>query len=206
MKLLGSAFKLILFIPIVLLIQRALNGSLGADPAKELNHQLGLWALYFLLLNLLIGCGVWLIIQFKLKMPTALRFFNQQRRWLGNVGFLYAFLHLLCYGLMEAFEMKALQQIFEKQYLFIGFISFLILFLLASTSNDWAVKRLGQKKWKKIHRSVYLAFALLLFHIFQIEKADLNWFTQITAPIMIFLLVRGVFWLRSRTRADGGAS
>ncbi len=199
MKLAGIVFKLGLLIPLGILIQRALNGSLGADPAKELNHQLGHWALYFLLLNLGIGCLIWVVVQFKMQMPVFIRFLNQQRRWLGNVGFFYATLHLLCYGLMEAFEWKALQQLIEKQYLLIGFIAFCILLVLAVTSNNWTIKKLGQKKWKKIHRAVYLAFLLLLFHIFQIEKADLKWFAQITFPILFFLIVRGAFWFKNKS-------
>lgn len=48
----------------------------------------------------------------------------------------------------------------------LGFLALLILFTMASTSHDFYVKNLSPTVWKKIHMLVYLAYLLIIFHVF----------------------------------------
>ncbi|MFN7117583.1 MAG: ferric reductase-like transmembrane domain-containing protein [Saprospiraceae bacterium] len=47
----------------------------------------------------------------------------------------------------------------------LGFFALIILFLMAATSHDFWLKNLHPKIWKSLHMLVYLAYALLVFHV-----------------------------------------
>lgn len=59
----------------------------------------------------------------------------------------------------------------------LGFFALVILFLMAATSHDFWLKNLSPKVWKTLHLSVYLAYAMLIFHVMlgviQLEKSPL---------------------------------
>jgi len=46
----------------------------------------------------------------------------------------------------------------------LGFVAALILLLLISLSNDVSLRRLGVRRWKRLHRSSYLGFLLIVVH------------------------------------------
>lgn len=197
MKFMKWLLRLLILSPILYWILKILDGSLGADPAKELNHKTGFMALVFLLINLWIGCLLWLYSKRSWKMPAWLRLANQQRRFLGITNFIYLCFHLFLYLVMEGFEKKAYLQIFEKTYLIFGILAYVGMLVLAFTSNDFSLKKLGGKKWKRLHRLVYVIFALVLVHTFNIEKADLVLYAQMTFPMQLALLTRLLFVLFS---------
>ncbi len=47
----------------------------------------------------------------------------------------------------------------------LGLLALLILFLMAATSHDFWLKNLGAPAWKRLHMSVYFAYALLVMHV-----------------------------------------
>src|SRR5271165_286426 len=47
----------------------------------------------------------------------------------------------------------------------LGFLAFLILFLMAATSHDFWLRNLTPPIWKSLHMLVYLAYALLVAHV-----------------------------------------
>jgi len=47
---------------------------------------------------------------------------------------------------------------------FSGLFAALILIMLFATSNDWAIRKFGIKKWKKIQRWNYVLFAVVILH------------------------------------------
>ena len=53
-----------------------------------------------------------------------------------------------------------------------GTIALPILFVMAATSTDWAVRQLG-RWWKFIHRFVYVAFVAAIFHFILINPTAL---------------------------------
>jgi len=104
--------------------------------------------------------------------------------------------HVFLYFALEAFAWKGFTQIFEKTYLIFGVLAFLGMLALAVTSNNFSVRRLGGKRWKFLHRSVYLIAVLVTAHIFLIEKADLVQFALITFPMWLGQLARAGRLLR----------
>jgi nitrite reductase/ring-hydroxylating ferredoxin subunit/DMSO/TMAO reductase YedYZ heme-binding membrane subunit len=47
----------------------------------------------------------------------------------------------------------------------LGFFALLILFVMAATSHDFWLQNLSAPTWKRIHMSVYVAYALLVAHV-----------------------------------------
>lgn len=63
----------------------------------------------------------------------------------------------------------------------LGFVAFLILFVLAATSHDFWLKNLTPRVWKSIHMLVYLAYALLVLHVaLGIMQSESSLFIPIT--------------------------
>lgn len=166
---LGKVFRVALLLPAAWWIYEIATGQFGADPAKHYNHQTGDLALYYLLLNLAVGAA----IGFGFRFPALLRFLLTGRRFLGVTTFVILMAHVFLYLAMEGFALQAFTQIVTKLYLILGVSAFSILFLLAITSNDFSVRKLGGKNWKRLHRFVHLSAALITVHVLLIEKADL---------------------------------
>ncbi|MEK6151781.1 Rieske 2Fe-2S domain-containing protein [Flavobacteriaceae bacterium 3-367] len=75
---------------------------------------------------------------------------------LGNVNaFRALFTSNMDYGSLTNFPFQVL-----------GFFALIILFLMAATSHDFWLKNLSPKTWKRLHMSVYVAYALILMHVF----------------------------------------
>ena len=192
MKSLSWIFRILLFAPFAWAIWRTLNGEVGADPAKALNHRMGQIALYYLTLNLMIG----VLIAYSFRFPKWLRFLTMNRRWLGVVTFFYLALHFLLYLTMESFERQAYTQIVTKLYLTLGMAAFLVMALLAATSNNFSVRRLGHARWKSLHKLVYPATLIVTIHVMLIEKADLVFYGILFTLLWIAELPR--LWPRAR--------
>lgn len=84
-----------------------------------------------------------------------------RRRHLGVASFLYAALHLALW-LGEANIGKLLRS-FRNPDLVPGWVALAIMAVLAATSNDWSVRRLGPR-WKRLQRWAYAAAILTLAH------------------------------------------
>lgn len=94
---------------------------------------------------------------------------------LGNVNPIYAvFTSNMDYGSLTNFPFQVL-----------GFLALLILFFMASTSHDFFLKNLSPKVWKGLHMLVYVAYALILMHVF------LGAFQQETSIFTIGVLLIG---------------
>jgi methionine sulfoxide reductase heme-binding subunit len=155
-------------------------GDLGASPALELNHQLGIIALTVFTANLTVGI-----------IPPLRKLFGSERRFWGVSGFLIIVIHVFFYFVNEAFEPKAFVQVYTKLYLIFALLAFVILLALAATSNNFSVRKLGPKRWKILHRFVYLAQWLVMGHVLNIEKIDLT----IIGPWLFVLLVAQIMRL-----------
>ena len=67
----------------------------------------------------------------------------------------------------------------------LGFLAMLILFVMASTSHDFFLANLSARVWKRLHMLVYLAYALIIGHVF------LGNFQQETSPFTIGFIMLG---------------
>lgn len=152
-------------VPAVVLVVRLVTGTLGANPAEELEHSTGLTALIFLLTSL--GAT-------PLRRLTGVAQFTRLRKPLGLWAFAYAVLHMLCYLIFDQSLLwgEIANDILKRPYITVGFAAFLILLALAVTSPTRIMKRMGGKRWQQLHRLVYVAAVLAVFHFLWLVKFD----------------------------------
>lgn len=151
-------------LPLVLLIYDAAANRLGADPAKEIVLELGLWAAIFLWVDLWVS---------PLKRRLGLGWLIRFRRLLGLYGFFYAILHLVAFAtFMVGWRADLLfQELSERPYIIMGALAVLLLIPLVVTSTKGMQRRLG-KSWKMLHRLVFVISILVMGHIIWMIRAD----------------------------------
>ena len=123
----------------------------------EYLHWTGAWATYLVLAVLAVSPIRWLT-------PRAAwsRWLVVQRRELGIVAFIYAFLHALAYLAYKA-DLSLILKESASWGMVTGWLALIVFALLAGTSNGASVRRLGQR-WKTLHRWVYAGAGLTLAH------------------------------------------
>lgn len=175
--------------PAIFLVARLVTGTLGANPAEELEHSTGFTALVFLLASLSAT---------PLRRLTGVAQFTRLRKPLGLWAFAYAVLHMLCYLVFDQSLLwgEIVNDIIKRPYITVGFAAFLILLALAITSPARMMKRLGGKRWQQLHRLAYVAAVLAVFHFLWLVKLDITR-PAIAAAVLIVLLV-----LRRPRRVD----
>lgn len=86
----------------------------------------------------------------------------KQQRYLGLAAFAYALPHMIAYIVRLKDVQRILGESIEPGML-TGWLAMLIFVALAVTSNNASVRALG-KRWKWLHRWVYLAAILTFLH------------------------------------------
>jgi len=132
---------------------------------------------------------------------------HHARRAIGVSAFYFAALHsgITFFGQLGGFEGFAF---LDNRYLLalsLGLGALIILFLLAITSFEFAIKKIGFKNWKILHRFTYLAAILLLLHMLMLgtHYSDLSGsISQITfftlAVLLYFEAPRVDTWLHNK--------
>ncbi|MGB0559448.1 MAG: sulfite oxidase heme-binding subunit YedZ [Pseudohongiellaceae bacterium] len=153
-------------IPFVWLLSKVFQNDLGPDPAQALSIETGEWTLRFLLLTLA-------ITPFRqiFRMVEIARL----RRMIGLFTFFYASIHFLSWmAFILGFRWLAIaEELVERPYITVGFLAYVILFLLGVTSTNSMVRRLG-KNWKRLHKFVYAASILAIVHLLWILRTDVT--------------------------------
>ena len=110
-----------------------------------------------------------------LRRYTGLHWLLRLRRMLGLFVFAYAVGHLTTYlWLDQFFDWQAIaNDILDRPFITVGFAAFVLLIPLAVTSNSFAIRRLGGRRWQSLHRSVYGIAILGVVHFWWLVKADL---------------------------------
>lgn len=169
-------------LPLALLIWDAWRGDLTANPIQFITLRTGKTALILLMLSLV--CT-------PLNMLLGLKWLLPLRRPLGLWAFGYVCVHLLIFTVLDyGLDWQLIvQTVAEKRYVLVGFAAFLLLLPLALTSTKGWMRRLG-KRWKQLHRAVYLAALLAVVHFLWLVKADLREPLLYGAALALLLLLR----------------
>jgi len=152
-------------VPLTLLGWDAYKHRLGANPTEFATRTTGVLALTFLLLSLFVT---------PLRKMLGLPWMVKLRRMLGLYGFFYAGLHLLTYIWFDKFfDFAAIgQDIVKRPFITMGMAAFVLLVPLAITSTQGWIKRLGGKRWNRIHSAAYVAAGAGVIHYYMLVKAD----------------------------------
>jgi sulfoxide reductase heme-binding subunit YedZ len=164
----------ILLFPVSKALVEASAIAHGARPINELIHRAGFWALVFLGLALAVT-----------PFRRILRYGQliDVRRMIGVAAFCYIAAHLALFFADQSYSVvKFFTEIVSRVYLIVGIVAWLGLAVLAATSTDAMVRRLGGVTWRRLHQIVYVIALLALIHYFQQTKAD------VTVPIFVAAL------------------
>ena len=151
--------------PVVMIGWDALRHNLGANPLEFVTHTTGTLALVFLLISLLVTPA-----RKVLHQPWLIKL----RRMCGLFAFFYGVLHLITYVWFDRFFnfKSAVEDIIKRPFIAVGIASLLLMTPLAITSTNKMVKRLGGKRWNRLHKLVYAAAVGGVIHYFLLVKAD----------------------------------
>ncbi|CAA9892136.1 Protein-methionine-sulfoxide reductase heme-binding subunit MsrQ [Candidatus Methylobacter favarea] len=164
--------------------------ALGANPIEKITRTTGYWTLTFLLITLSIT---------PVRRLLGWNWLIRLRRMLGLFAFFYGSLHFLTYLVLDQFfDWPAIvKDIVKRPYITVGFPSFILMIPLAITSTDRMISRLGGKRWRWLHRLVYLSAVGGVVHYWWLVKKD------ITNPATFALLLGILLGIRLIYRARG---
>ena len=162
-------YKLLVFVnalvPLALVGWDWRRGQLGANPLDFVTRTTGTLTLVFLVLTLAVT---------PLRKLTGANWLVRLRRMLGLYAFFYGLLHLLCYVWFDkSFDFGAIAgDVARRRFILVGVLALTSMVPLAVTSTDRMIKRLGGKRWQKLHRLTYVAAAAGVFHYYLLVKVD----------------------------------
>jgi methionine sulfoxide reductase heme-binding subunit len=161
------ALFLVCLLPFVHMVLGAFGiVRIGANQVEAIQDTFGQWGLRFLVITLAITPlrdwfnAVWLI---------------HLRRMLGLFAFFYVLMHFLTWLILDQglYWQGILPDIAKRPFITIGFLALLLLTPLAVTSTNGMMRRLG-KRWKTLHRLVYVIALLGIWHYWWQVKADIR--------------------------------
>ncbi len=147
--------------PPLWLLWLGLTGGLGVEPIKELEHELGELALQLMILTLAIR---------PIYEWSGLNLMKL-RRAIGLITFFYVVLHLLVWLVLDVGILSEIwADIVKRPYITVGMAALILMIPLAITSNNLSLRKLGPKRWKRLHQLTYAAALLGALHYVMLAK------------------------------------
>ena len=184
-------------VPLLLLVWGAVTQGLGPNPIEAITHATGNWTLRFLAITLAITP-----LRKLLSVPNLIRY----RRMAGLFAFFYGCLHLLTYlWLDKFFDFASIaKDIAKRPFIFAGTLGFIVMVPLAVTSTAGWIRRLGGKRWRWLHRLVYVSAVAGVVHYYWLVKSDIRKPLLYGGIVGALLLFRLATWIK-RTPSPGTA-
>ena len=182
-----ATIKTVLFalslIPAFLLWRGFAMDSLGANPIEAITRNTGEWTLRFLLITLCVT---------PLRKYSGWHWVVRLRRMLGLFAFAYGAAHLSTYlWLDQFFDWQAIaKDILKRPFITVGFAALVLMVPLAATSSNFAIRRLGGRKWQSLHRAIYPIAMLGCLHFWWLVKKD------VTEPLLYSVILAALLGVR----------
>ncbi|MGI9065291.1 MAG: sulfite oxidase heme-binding subunit YedZ [Pyrinomonadaceae bacterium] len=163
--------RLLLFInalvPLGLMLWDVYRQRVGANPLEFVTRTTGMLTLVFLMLTLAVT---------PVRTITRLNWLIKFRRMLGLFAFFYGSLHLITYLWFDRyFNLKSVPgDVVSRPFIALGMLAFFLMAPLAITSTNKMVKRLGGKRWNRLHKLAYLAGIAGVLHFWMLVKSDIR--------------------------------
>ena len=180
--------------PATVLVWKGFHDRLGANPVDVITRTTGRWTLTFLLITLSVTP-----VRKLARLPWLVRF----RRMLGLFAFSYGTLHLMTYVWLDKFfDFHAmLHDIGKRRFITAGMTAWALMLPLALTSTAGWIRRLGGKRWQKLHRLIYFSAAAAVIHFIWLVKADLRRPLTYGAVLAALLAYRIAAWMIEKTKS-----
>ena len=179
--------------PLAILVWGAVTNNLGPDPIARITFSTGATTLNLLTISLAVTP--------LRRSVKPLGWIGPWRKLIGLFAFFYATLHLFTYiALYAGFNVHAMiGDIAKRRYITMGLLAWLMLLPLAATSFNWAIRKMGGKNWKRLHRLVYVAAVAGIIHYWwQVKPGVLSPMSN-TIILAVLLAARPVLdWIQDR--------
>jgi methionine sulfoxide reductase heme-binding subunit len=162
-------FKVAVFVnaltPLVMLLSDLYRKQAGPNPLDFATKTTGMLTLIFLTLTVAVT---------PLRKIFGVNSLVKVRRMLGLFAFFYGSLHLLTYIWFDRLlNLRSVaQDVVKRPFILLGMTAFLLMLPLAITSTNKMVKRLGGKRWARLHSLVYVAAIAGVVHFWMLVKSD----------------------------------
>jgi sulfoxide reductase heme-binding subunit YedZ len=179
--------------PVSWLLWGAVTNHLGADPTATITFTTGLETLWLLTISLAVSP----VRRLSPRLNWLIRF----RRLLGLFAFFYGTLHLLTYiALYTGFDVNAMvADITKRKFITMGVTAWLLMLPLAATSTNWAIRKLGGKRWNRLHKLVYAAAVCGVIHYWWQVKPGVLTPMTVTIVLGVLLAARPALnWMQRR--------
>jgi sulfoxide reductase heme-binding subunit YedZ len=184
--------------PLARLLYKFWTDGLGANPIEFITLSTGTWTLVFLLATLGVS---------PVRKLTGQPWLVRVRRLIGLFAFFYGVLHFTTYIWLDKFFdfRDMVKDVMKRPFITMGFLAFSLMLPLALTSTNWAVRRLGGRRWQWLHRLIYPSAIAAVIHFWWKVKADIREPAIYAAVLAVLLLLRPVIavLLRARPRREG---
>ena len=177
------------------LVYEAVTNALGPDPTAKITLTTGYNALLMLILSLA-------VTPMRLLSPR-LSWLIKFRRLLGLFAFFYASLHLATYiALYMNFDLSVFKtDITKRRFIIAGFLAYTLLVPLAATSTTWAIRKLGGKRWNRLHKLVYFAAICGIIHYWWQVKPGVKSPMNLTVVLFVLLASRPILMFIQRRKS-----
>jgi len=181
-------------VPLGRLAWKAFNDMLGANPIEVITHSTGTWTLVFLLVTLAVT---------PVRRLTGMHWLVRFRRMLGLFAFFYGCLHLMTYVWLDQFFdfPGMLKDVAKRPFITAGFTAFVLMLPLAATSTQGWIRRLGGKRWQRLHRLIYFSALAGVVHYYWLVKADVRVPLLFAAVFAVLMSYRVAKYLSDSRRA-----
>ncbi len=164
------------------------RGEIIANPLEYITHFTGDWTIRFLVITLAVTP-----LRQLLHLPDLIRF----RRMFGLFAFFYGCCHFLTWlWLDKLFDIhEMLKDVAKRPFITAGFTALVLMLPLAVTSTAGWIRRLGGRRWRALHRLVYLSAVAGVVHYYWLVKSDIRLPVFYGTLVGLLLLYRAVVWL-----------
>jgi sulfoxide reductase heme-binding subunit YedZ len=116
-------------------------------------------------------------------------------------------LHFLTYIWLDKFfdVHEMLKDIAKRRFITVGFTGFVLLIPLAITSTSGWIRRLGGRRWNRLHQLIYLTAIAGVIHYYWLVKADVRKPLQYAAILALLLGYRLAIWSVLKFKANRAA-
>jgi len=174
---------LVCLTPALWLAWRFWHEDLTLNPLEYITHFTGDWTIRFLALVLAVTP-----LRRLLGVPALIKY----RRMVGLFAFFYGALHFLTYlWLDKLFDLSQIwKDTAKRPFITAGFAAFVLMAPLAITSTAGWIRRLGGKRWRQLHRLVYVSALAGVVHYYWLVKSDVRLPLLYGAIVGVLLLYR----------------
>ena len=195
------------------LVWAALTGNLSVNPLSDLTNETGVWTLRFVCITLAVT---------PLRRLTGWNAAIKFRRMTGLLAFFYGTLHFLTYVIADRFAglgfpdgivalstvrnlVKSVgEDIYKRPFITVGFMAWSSMLPLALTSTAGSIRRLGGKRWNRLHRLIYFTVIAGVVHYWWLVKADIQRPLAYGAVAALLLGFR-IYWTRAQAGVVRGS-